>query len=614
MKRIALFIAIAIAAIACKPEEQIVPEVTVHTDEATLVIPTEGGDVQIAFDANVEWTASLKEATAADWCTITPSAGEAGSTSLKVIALENTTNDNRVVTVVITAQTAKKEVKVTQLQKDALVLSGEKTFEVAADGGQVKFAVNHNIAVEAKADADWLVQAATRAMQTSEFTFDVAANTGAARTAKITVTAGDLKEELTVNQAAWAPVFEVAPAEDQWIAVEGGSVSITVDANVEYTVTTDENDWLTVTNEGGVYTFTAAANEGFDYRSTGVYVTPKDEAYVESAKAFYVFQNGRAAKLWAKHPAEDYEGYDASQRVKLAKYGDYILLANTTKIYVLNPADGSVVNTIDVPAGMAAHNVLVDDAGNVLFGADALDGAGDVTLYYVADPFNPEPEQLISWNAGNYYCVGAGNIRVKGNVKDDAVITAVVTDGAGGACIAWEVVDGVIGDWKWTNPPYTNWNVPSLCFAPIGATMADGFFYIGYGGDYNLYYTDSFVAGGGTPWAVSYVTGSSWMENYNCIATAEWNGNKYAAVVAGCHFDYDAADVFLLNVNNPAAAEHVYTHHGDGDADWDWTAGVNPNWTGLGTYSDVLLVPTADALLMVYVDSNYGAMACVAIK
>ena len=614
MKRIALFIAIAIAAIACKPEEQIVPEVTVHTDEATLVIPTEGGDVQIAFDANVEWTAALKEATAADWCTITPSSGAAGSTSLKVIALENTTNDNRVVTVVITAQTAKKEVKVTQLQKDALVLSGEKTFEVAADGGQVKFAVNHNIAVEAKADADWLVQAATRAMQTSEFTFGVAANTGAARTAKITVTAGDLKEELTVNQAAWAPVFEVAPAEDQWIAVEGGSVSITVDANVEYTVTTDENDWLTVTNEGGVYTFTAAANEGFDYRSTGVYVTPKDEAYVESAKAFYVFQNGRAAKLWAKHPAEDYEGYDASQRVKLAKYGDYILLANTTKIYVLNPADGSVVNTIDVPAGMAAHNVLVDDAGNVLFGADALDGAGDVTLYYVADPFNPEPEQLISWNAGNYYCVGAGNIRVKGNVKDDAVITAVVTDGAGGACLAWEVVDGVIGDWKWTNPPYTNWNVPSLCFAPIGATMADGFFYIGYGGDYNLYYTDSFVAGGGTPWAVSYVTGSSWMENYNCIATAEWNGNKYAAVVAGCHFDYDAADVFLLNVNNPAAAEHVYTHHGDGDADWDWTAGVNPNWTGLGTYSDVLLVPTADALLMVYVDSNYGAMACVAIK
>ncbi|MBE6232712.1 MAG: hypothetical protein E7118_08260 [Bacteroidales bacterium] len=614
MKKIALFMAIAIAAIACNPEEKIVPEVTVNTDEATLVIPTDGGDVQVVFDANVEWTAALKDAAAADWCTITPSNGAAGANSIKVIALENKTNDNRTATIVITAQTAKAEVTVTQLQKDALVLSGEKTFEVSADGGQVKFSVNHNLAIEAKADADWLTQVGTRAMQTSEITFDVAANEGAARTGKITITAGDLKEEVTVNQAAWVPVFEVSPAEDQWIAVEGGSVSITVNANVEYTVTTDENDWLTVSNDGGVYTFTASANESFDYRSTGVYVTPKDEAYAESAKAFYVFQNGRASKLWAKHPAIDFEGYDASQQVKLAKYGDYILLANTTKIYVLDPLDGSLANTIEVPAGMAAQNVLVDDAGNVLFGADALDGAGNVTLYYVADPFNPAPEELISWNAGNYYCVGAGNIRVKGNVKDDAVITAVVTDGAGGACLAWEVVDGVIGDWKWTNPPYTNWNVPSLCFAPLGSAMTDGFLYIGYGGDYNLQYTNEFVPGGGTAWSATYVTGSSWMENYNCIATAEWNGNKYAAIVAGCHFNYDAADVILLNINNPAAAEHVYTHHGDGDADWDWEAGVNPNWTGLGTYSDVLLVPTDDTLLMVYVDSNYGAMACVAIK
>jgi hypothetical protein len=612
MKKIALFIAVAIAAIACKPEEKIVPEVNVNTDQATLVIPTEGGDVQIVFDANVEWTAALKDAASADWCTITPSSGAAGAASIKLIALENKTNDNRTATVVITAQTAKAEVTVTQLQKDALVLDGEKTFDVPADGGYVKFTVNHNVAVSASADVDWLVE--TKAMQTSEISFVVATNLGAARTGKITVAAGDLKEEITVNQAAWAPVFEVSPAEDQWIAVEGGSVSITVNANVEYTVTTDENDWLTVSPDGTTWTFSAGANESFDYRAVGVYVTPKDEAYVESAKAFYVFQSGRATKLWAKHPAEDFEGYDAAQRVKLAKYGEYILLANTTKVYLLDPATGDVVNTIQMPEGFAAHNVLVDDAGNVLIGADALDGAGDVTLYYVADPFNPAPEQIFSWNAGNYYCVGAGNIRVKGNVKDDAVITAVVTDGAGGACLAWEVVDGVVGDWKWTNPPYTNWNVPSLCFAPLGSTMADGFFYIGYGGDYNLQYTDNFVAGGGTTWGVSYVTGSSWMENYNCISTAEWNGNKYAAIVAGCHFNYDSADVILLNVNNPAAAEFVYKHAGDGDVAWDWEAGANPSWTGLGTYSDVLLVPNGDSLLMVYVDSNYGALACVAIK
>lgn len=612
MKRIALFIAIAIAAIACKPEEQIVPEVTVHTDEATLVIPTEGGDVQIAFDANVEWTASLKEATAADWCTITPSSGAAGSTSLKVIALENTTNDNRVVTVVITAQTAKKEVKVTQLQKDALVLSGEKTFEVAADGGQVKFAVNHNIAVEAKADADWLVLAATRAMQTSEFAFNVAANTGAARTAKITVTAGDLKDEITVNQAAWVPVFEVSPAEDQWIAVEGGAVSITVNANVEYTVTTDENNWLTVTNEGGVYTFTAGANEAFDYRAVGVYVTPVDEAYVESAKAFYVFQNGRAAKLWTKNPAADFEGYDATQKVRLANYGEYILVANTNKVYAVNPADGTVAAKYDLPEGVTAQSFCTDDAGNIIFSAEAGVGA-DLNIYTIADLSNPAPELVASYNTGNYYGTDTGNIRVKGNIKDDAVITATVSDGAGGAVIMWEVVDGVCSTWYWTSVPYAGSLTSYACAAPVGTSFADGLFYIGYGGDYNLKYAANLTMDGASEWATSYVTGSSWMENYNCIATAEWNGTKYAAIVAGCHFNYDDADAILLNVNDPATAQHVYTAAGTYDVIRD-EAWANTQFTYGGTYSDVLLVPTADALLMVYIDTNFGSMACVAIK
>ena len=403
-----------------------------------------------------------------------------------------------------------------------------------------------------------------------------------------------------------------------YVGFDAAVLTIPVATSMEFVVT-PECDWITVAAETKAEVKTeeivlnVAANADMASRSAYVSFVPKDEAAADMAFKVAVFQTGHANKVWSAE-VKDIEGYDATQRVKLAKYGDYILLANTTKVYLLNPADGAVVSTIDMPAGFAAHNVLVDDAGNVLIGSDALDGAGDVTLYYVADPFNPVPEPIFSWNAGNYYCVGAGNIRVKGNVKDDAVITAVVTDGAGGACLAWEVVDGVVGDWKWTNPPYTNWNVPSLCFAPLGATMADGFFYIGYGGDYNLQYTSTFVAGGGTTWAPTYVTGSSWMENYNCIATATWKENKYAAIVMGCHFDYDAADAVLLDVNDPAAAKFVYKHAGDGDADWDWGAGVNNSWTGGGTYSDVLLVPTADTLLMVYVDSQYGTIGCVAIQ
>ncbi len=609
MKKIALMLAIAVAAVACKPEEQITPEVTVNSDAAALVIEQEGGEVLIDFDANVEWTAAFKGA--ADWCTLSPASGAAGPNKVKVIAVENETNDNRTVTVVITAQTAVKEVVVTQLQKDALVISGEKTFSVPSEGGEVKFAVNHNLAIDVTTDADWLTQ--TKAMETSEITFAVAANTGAERTAEIVVKAGALKQTLTVTQAAWVPVFEVEPAADQWIALEGGSVSVTVNANVEYTVTVGENDWLTVTNEGGVYTFTAGANAAFEYRSIDVTVAPVDETFAESAVAFYVFQNGRANKLWAKHPAEDFEGYDPAQKVRLAQYGEYVLLANTTKVFVLNPLDGSVVATIDMPEGMTAQSVLVDDAGHLLVAADAGIGA-DLNILYVPDPFNPVPEVVCSYNTGNYYATDTGNIRVKGDIKGNAVITATASAGAGGAIIFWEVVDGVCSTWYWTSVPYEASLVSYACAAPAGASLADGIFYIGYGGDYNLRYAANVTKDGASEWAVSYVTGSSWMENYNCIATAEWNGNKYAAIVAGCHFNYDAADVILLNVNNPAAAEYVYTHHGDGDVAWDWAAGVNPSWTGAGTYSDALLIPAGDTLLVLYVDSNYGALACVAIN
>jgi hypothetical protein len=109
------------------------------------------------------------------------------------------------------------------------------------------------------------------------------------------------------------------------------------------------------------------------------------------------------------------------------------------------------------------------------------------------------------------------------------------------------------------------------------------------------------------------VTGSSWEENYNCISTAEWNGTKYAAILGGVFYNYTDTKLFLLNVDNPASAELVYKHVGTYDItrNDDWS---NAWFTGLGTYSDVLLVPAGDTMLMVYVDSNFGSLTCIAIN
>lgn len=608
MKKIALFLAMAVAALACTPEETVTPELKVLTEASELVAPQAESQVHIDFETNVAWTATIE---ANDWSVLSPNpaTGEAGTHKLTVTCLANGTNDSRTVKVTITAQDKVEEVVITQAQKDALTV-GEKTFTVPAEGGNVEFTVAHNVEFTATTEADWLTRAETKAMEETKVVFVAAENTGVERTATIVVSDGTLSENITVTQAAWVPQFEVSPAEDQWLPLEGGSVEFTVAANIEYTVELDENEWLTMTEADGVYTFTATANADFTYRSVAVYVTPADEAYVEYAKTINMFQNGRASKLWGKTVA-DFEGYDAAQKVRLAKYDDYVVVANGTKVYALNPIDGTVVSTYELPAPV--QSFCTDDAGNIIVAADAAPQS-DLVLYVVSDITNPEPVELRTYNTGNYYATDTGNIRVKGNIKENAVITATASAGAGGAVIFWEVVGGEISTWYWTSVPYAADLIAYACAAPVGNSISDGLFYVGYGGDYNLHYVAEVTKDGASTWAVSYVTGSTWMENYNCISTAEWKGDKYAAIVMGCHFAYDAADAVLLNVNDPAAAQFVYKHQGDGDVAWDWAAGVNPSWTGLGTFSDVLLVPTEDALLMLYADTNYGAIACISIK
>ena len=408
------------------------------------------------------------------------------------------------------------------------------------------------------------------------------------------------------------------------VGFEAGTITVPVATNIEYVAIVEEGcDWITLPVETKAadvvvedVVFNVAENPGMTQRTANVYIAPKNELYSSLTITVPVVQKGRAAKVWSQE-VTSYEGYVAANNVRLAKYGNNILLANTTKVFVLDPATGEAVSTINMPEGVTAHSVLVDDAGNFMIAADAAYGAV-TTLYLVPDPTNPVPEELLSFDTNNYYCVEAGNFRVKGNVKDDAVVTLTVADGGSGAAIFWELVDGEFTEvatdwgsrtWDYVVGPYSGWASATTCAAPAGTSLADGLFFIAYGGDYNLKYKAP-----GAEWATTYVTGSSWMENYNCIATATWKENKYAAIVKGCHFEYDATDVVLLDVNDPAAAKHIYTYNGDGDADWDWTAGVNNSWTGGGTFSDVLLAPSEDTLLMVYVDGNYGTIGCVAIK
>lgn len=747
MKRIAIFLAIAIAAISCVQEEVVTPEIKVTTAEEDLVLTSDEGMLPIAFSVNVDWTAAVKEPEAKEWCAFSPSkGGKPGDNILNVICIENKGTDNRTATIIIKAMDVVQEIVVTQLQKDVLVLTANKEYDLPYKGDTLTFKVAHNLDLKVKSNAEWIKEVKTKTLVEETVTYVVDFNEGEARSGKITFTADPFEEEIVINQAPWELEFDVDPAEDKAFDAKGGEHVITVDSNVPYAVKLEEVDWLSMTEKDGVYTFTAQPNTDLKARQTTVRIAPKSAKYIQAAKVVVLSQKGAGAKLNISEtevsitcleqtfelavdaniayemsykssvdgeyvdvdPAENWlslsvsgdictfsapandsweersiillftpvdaayadmeiavvvrqyghafkmwwkqiaaiEGYDTAQKLRLARYADKLLLANTTNVYVLNPATGEVESTISMPEGVQAHSLAVDDAGNVLI---ASDGAVDteMVIYCISDPMNPDPEILLTYHTGNYYGAETGNIRVRGNIYENAVITAVVSDGQDGenledgAVLVWEIVDGEfreaqVGEstrtWHWTNVPYTAWNVASLCCCPAGDSVSDGLFYIGYGGDYNLMYAmnpvlnpvKADVAEGEAPsyvestsWATSHVTGSSWQENYNCISTATWKGKEYAAILLGCHFNYDDADMRLLDVDNPSAASLVYEYSGTYDVE------RNSEWVNLWWnypeqqtkyhYSDILLVPTEEALLMIGADSAYGTIVCVAI-
>ena len=188
MKRIALFLMAAVAVIACKPDETVVPEIKVTSTETTLpVAGTEDMSFKVTFNANVDWTAAFK--TPVEWCGITPQSGAAGDASITVIAEPNATKENRTVTLVITAGAAVKEVELTQLQTNAFELV-ETSATVGAAAGTYALKVKTNVpyTVTVNEAATWLTVVEAKAYEEKTTTLSYAAFEALDETRSATVT------------------------------------------------------------------------------------------------------------------------------------------------------------------------------------------------------------------------------------------------------------------------------------------------------------------------------------------------------------------------------------------------------------------------------------------
>lgn len=501
----------------------------------------------------------------------------------------------------ITAETVEYTIPTEGIEEDAAAL-------------EVKFTSNVDWKAEFESEIDWIIikpKKGAAGEAVVKVTADAYDEPNSSRTAVLVITGGDaepLKITLTQN-GEFKPYLEVEKSE-AWLAVGGDEVSISVNANVKFTVAKDDEkaDWLTVSQEESAVKIAATQNDDLNYRSSTVTVAAADNA--ELTATITVFQNGKLSVVWSSIPKDEITGYDPAAGARLAAYGDYILFANGSKIFALEAGTGKVAQTIDLPEGMKAQSLCVDAAGNVIFAANASAASSDLFKVYAVASLDATPELLIEYNSANFIDCVLCNVRVSGDVHKDALITAYAANG--GYWIAWEVKEGKVGDLVWNSTPYVSG--PNCgCVTPNGITLADGLWFIGYGGDYGLRYCSAPAGNPETLTWTSTSVGGTWKENWDCISITTLAGKKYLATLASCHFDYDSANLIILDVTDPANVTEYLNYDADNlvNRKEDWS---NADWTGAGTFADVCLVAKDGALYAYFVDAQYGAMACVTVN
>lgn len=181
MKKIALFLSIVVAAIACDKVEPITPP-EVDFANPDVVIPFAGCDeeapVTIEFKANVDWTAELIADETADgepWISISPKSGKAGEAVINIVAAENELEVTRAAQVKVTVGVSVLNFDIVQEGIPYLTTEPE-TVSLPANGGSATVKVDANVEYIVKTTpVEWLT--ADFNEETGEYTLTAVANT-----------------------------------------------------------------------------------------------------------------------------------------------------------------------------------------------------------------------------------------------------------------------------------------------------------------------------------------------------------------------------------------------------------------------------------------------------
>ncbi|MBQ8485403.1 MAG: hypothetical protein IJ534_04600 [Bacteroidaceae bacterium] len=235
MKPFCIYIALAVSALfsACggdNPVDNSTPSPTptptaakidiAATENTSPILAQTGGKASLSFTSSGSWTATSSAA----WCTVSPTSGNSGNATISITAADNDNYDDRTATVTLKSGNATQTIKVSQVQKDAIVLAlSEYTVEAAASTLSFEIQTNIDFTIEVNKDAQsWITQADTRALHAVKLNFNIAANTDTKeRSGSIAIKGKDIVQTVTVKQNYDATATERKALMDLYNATGG---------------------------------------------------------------------------------------------------------------------------------------------------------------------------------------------------------------------------------------------------------------------------------------------------------------------------------------------------------------------------------------------------------
>ena len=231
-----------------KPEE-IKSEITIDADIITngLSFTSATGEKSISFTTNEDWTLSIATTQNGDaWCSASTTSGTKGNVNVKFSVTENTSYDDRSVSVTIKSGTASKTFTITQKYAEALLLTTNK-YELSQGGGTIEIEVKANIDYEmeiAESAKDWITETKTRALTTYKHTLTIATNEEVEkREGEIYFKSGDKIETVKIYQAG-AGALILLSSNEYYVSSTGETITVDLRCNCDYEVVMPNVDWI----------------------------------------------------------------------------------------------------------------------------------------------------------------------------------------------------------------------------------------------------------------------------------------------------------------------------------------------------------------------------------